>query len=178
MGTFFFDIWLFLPKCLKNTVKQVSPPLIFHSLWSINDAPVSPAWRKARWVQRRQCPGCSVGTAGGQVVKGRLGHMCPWCQSGFSLLQGHRVCTVLTELWVMSSRLQCRKGELGWWVGGYELCLMSSLISDPHPPLSAYSLALVAVGWALTLSRSANPALSCSRQHKSAVLLQGPWKLL
>lgn len=68
------------------------------------------------------------------------------------------------------------KVSLGGWVDVSRVWWAH--FSDPHPPLSAYSLALVAVDWALTLPRSANPALSCSRQHKSAVLLQGPWKLL
>lgn len=172
-GTSFFDIWLFLPKCLKNTVKQVSP-LIFHFLWSINGTPVLPEWRKVRWVQRRQHPGCSVDIAGGQVVKGRLGHTCPWCQRGFSLLQRHRVCTALSEPWVTSSHLQCWKGELGL-VGGWVWAASDELTSQIPISLSP-PIALLSLLWAglwlcpalptqLCLVLGSTSLLCCSKGH-------------
>lgn len=77
---------------------------------------------------------------------------------------------------ILKSSVPERWACVGGWVGVSRV--RWAHFSDPHQPLSAYSLALIAVGWVLTLPCSANPALSCSGQHKSAVLLQGPWKLL
>lgn len=73
---------------------------------------------------------------------------------------------------ILTSSVPERCAWVGGWVGVSRV--RWAHFSDPHQPLSAYSLALVAVGWALTLPCSANPALSCSGQHKSAALLKGP----
>lgn len=147
MGAFFFDIWLFLPKCLKNTVKQVSPPLIFHSLWSINGAPVLPREGKCAGFRGDHVQGVQWAP---QVVK--------WSRAGLGTcalgVRAVSLCfkdTVFAQCWQSREShpqiFSAGKVSLCGWVGGWVWAASDELTSQIPISLSP-PIALLSLLWA------------------------------
>lgn len=116
-GAFFFDIWLFVPKCLKNTVKKVFPlwffipcqvplelpsPCVTESMLGSEETVSRVSRAHHRWARGK-----------GQGVKSRVGDTHSWCPSCFTLLQGRALPSLFAQCWESHESLpQYQKGEL------------------------------------------------------------------
>lgn len=152
-GAFFFDIWLFVPKCLKNTVKKVFPlwffipcevpvelpsPCVTESMLGSEETVSRVSRAHRRWARGKG----SRAELGTRTVGVRAVSLC-------SKDAPSPVCLHSAEK-AMSHFLSTRKVS-----SGSAHCLWWTHFSDPGQPLSLQPPLSV---WALCLSRPGKPS--------------------